>query len=92
MIFALSKLTHLIDEPPQKKRTFLDNKNKIHGPAALLFNRHRILVLIHLFFPIADAFAFDVVADFFEMFDDFAAVLVVADFEQHFDADRAERR
>jgi len=43
---------------------------------------HRLFTF--LFFPIADAFAF-------EVFDDFAAVPFVADFKEYFDADEAER-
>jgi hypothetical protein len=39
----------------------------------------------YLNFPVTDAFAFDVVALRVEMFDDVAAVLVVADFGQQFD-------
>ena len=40
-----------------------------------------LFTFILLTFPVADAFAFDVVAGFFEMFDDFAAVRFVAHFE-----------
>ena len=48
--------------------------------------------LNNLFFPIADAFAFDVIAGFFQMPCYFAPVLFVAHFEKHFDSDSAQRR
>ena len=46
---------------------------------------------IQLLLPISLSFAFDVVAGVFEVFVDFAGVLFVADFEEHLDADSAER-
>jgi hypothetical protein len=45
-----------------------------------------------LFLPIALAFAFNVVAGVFEVFVDLAAVGLVADLEEHFDAYAAEGR
>ena len=44
-----------------------------------------------LLFPIALPFAFDVVAGGFEVVLDVAGVVVIPDFEQHFDADAAKR-